>query len=144
KAFLLGQGTPIVGPSVRITFGFLAPTSNDVVGEVAGIRVLLNRLIVDLVDFQSFDAAAQIGQQLRAQLLGHFPYSNSYVFDLTTPAGSFSQLQTMARSLRADTRVADVWFDVVLEPFQVKFADTDWMDRYRQSAAPTKGREDAW
>jgi subtilisin family serine protease len=142
KTSLLAAGTAGVGPSVSITFGWLNATEPPVIGDAGGSDVLLNRIIVDLADFVSFDVAAQIGSALNAQLVGHVPFSNSYIFDLSSPAGSFTQLQALAAPLFANPQVVDVWFDMVLQPGQTQYADVDWVDRYRQSAI--QGRALAW
>src|SRR5262249_20190185 len=83
KQSLLAQGRSAPSLSVRITFGFFEPVRPvSQLDDAYGVPVILGRLIVDLVDFQSFNAAIEIGRSLNADLVGYFPYTNSYVFDL--------------------------------------------------------------
>jgi hypothetical protein len=108
---------------------------------------------VDLKDFLSFDVALQIADQLNAELVGHFPITNSYVLDLRQTPKHLKELDALMARVAQDQRVAEVWHDIVLEPRQVRFAVVDVVDRYRHNRDNTRptfpgdglhGREDAW
>jgi hypothetical protein len=129
------------------------PSIRPVIDEVNGIKLVRNRLIVDLKDFLSFDVALQIADQLNAELVGHFPITNSYVLDLRQTPRNFKELDALMARVARDQRVAEVWHDIVLELRQVRFADVDVVDRYRHTRGNTRptfpgnglhGREDAW
>jgi|GEM_PF-1827551 len=122
------------------------PSIRPVIDEVDGVKLVRNRLIVDLKDFLSFDVALQIADQLNAELVGHFPITNSYVLDLRQTPKHLKELDALMARVAQDQRVAEVWHDIVLELRQVRFADVDVVDRYRHTRdnPPLHGREDAW
>jgi hypothetical protein len=129
------------------------PSIRPVIDEVDGVKLVRNRLIVDLKDFLSFDVALQIADQLNAELVGHFPITNSYVLDLRQTPKDLKELDALMARVAQDQRVAEVWHDIVLELRQVRFADVDVVDRYRHTRGNTRptfpgdglhGREDAW
>ena len=122
------------------------PSIRPVVDDVNGVKIVRNRLIVDLKDFLSFDVALQIADQLNAELVGHFPITNSYVLDLLQAPKDLKELDALMARVARDQRVAEVWHDLVLEPRQVRFADVDVVDRYRHTRDMPllHGREDAW
>jgi len=129
------------------------PSIRPVIDEVDGVKLVRNRLIVDLKDFLSFDVALQIADQLNAELVGHFPITNSYVLDLRQTPRNLKELDALMARVAQDQRVAEVWHDIVLELRQVRFADVDVVDRYRHTRGNTRptfpgnglhGREDAW
>jgi hypothetical protein len=121
------------------------PSIRPVVDDVNGAKIVRNRLIVDLQDFLSFDVALQIADQLNAELVGHFPITNSYVLDLRQTPKDLEELDALMARIAQDRRVAEVWRDLVLELRQVRFADVDVVDRYRHNYnANLNGREDAW
>jgi hypothetical protein len=129
------------------------PSIRPVIDEVDGVKLVRNRLIVDLKDFLSFDVALQIADQLNAELVGHFPITNSYVLDLRQTPKDLKELDALMARVAQDQRVAEVWHDIVLEPRQVRFAVVDVVDRYRHNRDNTRptfpgdglhGREDAW
>jgi subtilisin family serine protease len=122
------------------------PSIRPVIDEVDGVKLVRNRLIVDLKDFLSFDVALQIADQLNAELVGHFPITNSYVLDLRQTPKHLKELDALMARVAQDQRVAEVWHDIVLEPRQVRFAVVDVVDRYRHTRdnPPLHGREDAW
>jgi hypothetical protein len=129
------------------------PSIRPVIDEVDGVKLVRNRLIVDLKDFLSFDVALQIADQLNAELVGHFPITNSYVLDLRQTPKHLKELDALMARVAQDQRVAEVWHDIVLELRQVRFADVDVVDRYRHTRDNTRptfpgnglhGREDAW
>jgi len=129
------------------------PSIRPVIDELDGVKLVRNRLIVDLKDFLSFDVALQIADQLNAELVGHFPITNSYVLDLRQTPKHLKELDALMARVAQDQRVAEVWHDIVLELRQVRFADVDVVDRYRHTRGNTRptfpgnglhGREDAW
>jgi subtilisin family serine protease len=140
------------------------PSIRPVIDEVDGVKLVRNRLIVDLKDFLSFDVALQIADQLNAELVGHFPITNSYVLDLRQTPKDLKELDALMARVAQDQRVAEVWHDIVLELRQVRFADVDVVDRYRHKRDDTQppidlngdwipdidpnnglhGRQDAW
>jgi hypothetical protein len=121
------------------------PSIRPVVDDVNGVKIVRNRLIVDLQDFLSFDVALQIADQLNAELVGHFPITNSYVLDLRQTPKDLEELDALMARIAQDRRVAEVWRDLVLELRQVRFADVDVVDRYRHNYnANLNGRKDVW
>ncbi len=104
-----------------------------------------NRIMVDLKDFLSFDTAISVAHRVDAKLIGYIPVTNTYVLELRNPPSSLRTLDAIESLIADDARVSEVCKDMALETKQVKFADTDWVDRYKHSeTASLSGREDAW
>ncbi|MEN3002720.1 MAG: hypothetical protein ABDI19_12895 [Armatimonadota bacterium] len=122
------------------------PTIPPVIEESGGLKIIRNRLIVDLKDFLSFDVALEIADRIGAELVGHFPITNSYVLDLRRAPRDLQALEAIMAQVGRDPRVAEVWLDFLLELKQVRFADVDVVDRYRHryDDVHLHGREDVW
>ncbi len=121
------------------------PAIRPIIEESQGLKFFRNRLIVDLKDFLSFDVALAIADKIGAELVGHFPITNSYVLDLRRAPKDLKELEVIRAQVARDPRVAEVWLDMVLELKQVAFADVDVVDRYRHNYSDDlHGREDAW
>ncbi|MCS7209620.1 MAG: S8 family serine peptidase [Fimbriimonadales bacterium] len=121
------------------------PTIRPEFEESGGLKIVRNRLIVDLKDFLSFNVALEIADRIGAELVGHFPVTNSYVLDLRRAPRDLQALEAIMAQVGRDPRVAEVWQDFALELRQVRFADVDVVDRYRHNYnAHLNGREDVW
>lgn len=131
-----------------VTAAYLQPRlSPPPLTETDGLRFIINRLIVDLNDFLGFDTALQIADRINAELVGHFPITNSYVLDLRTTPQSLSELERVIEQVQKHPGVSEVWKDMVLELKQQPraFVDADLVDRYRHNYnANLQGRMDAW
>lgn len=143
---LIAQGRPSNGVPVQITAAFSNPPAiaRPFVAR-RGFQFVRNRIVVDLEDFLSFDAALALADRAGARLVGYLPVTNSYILDLKHVPLSLGELERTASRLGATPGVAETWLDMGLGAKAVKFADTDWLDRYRQrSNANLNGREDAY
>lgn len=140
-----GRASNPVQRTVVVAYMEPKPTISPELEEADGLKIIRNRLIVDLKDFLSFDVALQIANQIGAELVGHFPITNSYVLDLRRAPRDLQALEAIIAQVERDPRVAEVWKDFVLELRQVRFADVDVVDRYRHNYnANLNGREDVW
>ena len=141
------------GPSLQITMAYdLDEPVEKYLVTSGALQIPLNRIIVDLVDFLSFDVAVEIASPINAEIVGYLPATNSYILQLQSPPASLAALESIMAQLQTDSRVVDVYEDFALENTQTtQFADVDWVDRYRQTLdnaanenASLDGRRDAW
>lgn len=147
QTFMLsfGRFSNPVQRTVVVPFMEPKPTIPPVIEEADGLKLIRNRLIVDLKDFLSFDVALEIADRIGAELVGYFPITNSYVLDLRRAPKDLQALEAIMAQVGRDPRVAEVWQDFLLELKQVRFADVDVVDRYRHNYnANLHGREDVW
>ncbi|MCX7993479.1 MAG: S8 family serine peptidase, partial [Fimbriimonadales bacterium] len=140
-----GRASNPVQRTIIVPYMEPKPTIRPEFEEANGLRIVRNRLIVDLKDFLSFDVALEIADRIGAELVGHFPITNSYVLDLRRAPKDLQALEAIMAQVGRDPRVAEVWQDFALELRQVRFADVDVVDRYRHNYnANLNGREDVW
>lgn len=147
QTFMLsfGRFSNPVQRTIVVPFMEPKPTIRPVIEEADGLKLIRNRLIVDLKDFLSFDVALEIADRIGAELVGYFPITNSYVLDLRRAPKDLQALEAIMAQVGGDPRVAEVWKDFLLELKQVRFADVDVVDRYRHNYnAHLHGREDVW
>lgn len=142
----LRRGVASSGVPVVITCAYVsAPKAQAFVHGKAPFALIKDRLVVDLKDFYGFPTAISLADQVKAEVVGYLPVTNSFVLDFPHRPMSLPALQNVRAQLQRDPRVAEVWLDLGLSLKQVAFADVDVLNRYRHRYnANMLGREDVW
>lgn len=132
----------------QITFAFIdnSKLSSQLIDDSEGLAFIRHRIIIDLRDFLSFETALEIADQYKADLVGYFPITNSYVLDLRTPPANLKELDKMIALMEKDPRVVEAWKDMALKSKQLDiYANVDMVNRYRHNySANLHGRMDAY